>query len=52
MIILAVDASTKSSGFSVFDNNKLIHYECTTASSTDVIKRIYKMVDTLSNLIQ
>lgn len=52
MIIMAIDASSKSSGWSVFEDNKLIDYGCISASSTDLIKRIQKMIegfdDTLS----
>lgn len=43
MYILALDASTKSTGVAVFDDTKLIHYECVTASSNDLIKRIQKI---------
>ena len=47
-MLLALDLSTKSSGVAVFDGTKLIHHECITASSTDVIKRIQKIIKELS----
>ena len=40
MKILSIDGSTKSSGWSVFEDGKLIDYGCITSSSTDMIKRI------------
>ena len=45
MIIMSIDASSKSSGWSVFEDGKLIDYGCITASSTDLIKRIQKMIE-------
>ena len=43
-MILSLDLSTKSSGIAIFDNDKkLIDYTCITASSTDLVKRIYKI---------
>ena len=40
MKILAIDGSTKSTGWAIFCDEKLIDYGCITASSTDKIKRI------------
>lgn len=51
MIILAIDASSKSSGWSVFEDNKLIEYGCITASSTDLIKRIQKMIEGFDSIL-
>lgn len=51
MIILSIDASTKSSGWAVFDDNKLIEYGCFTASSSDLVKRIHKIVDLFDELL-
>ena len=45
MKVLSIDASTKSSGIAIFEENKLIHYECITASNTDTYKRIEKMIN-------
>lgn len=44
MKILAIDASTKSFGIALFDDNQLIKYECFTASSNDLINRIKKII--------
>lgn len=52
MNILALDASTKSTGFAIYENHNLKKYGCITSSSTDLIKRIHKMVDEIKNLIQ
>lgn len=50
-MILALDLSTKSSGYAIFDNCSLVTYGCLTASSSDVIKRIQKIIIDLDNLI-
>lgn len=52
MYILAIDASTKSTGYAIFNDSKeLVEYNCITASSTDLIKRIYKMGAELKEII-
>lgn len=51
MIVLALDLSTKSSGYAVFDDTKLIDYGCITASSNDLIKRIQKIINGLSDIL-
>ena len=51
MNILGVDASTKSTGYSVFEGKTLKTYGCITSSSTDLFKRIHKMVDEIDLLI-
>lgn len=43
MKTLAIDASSKSSGIAIFEEGKLIHYECITKTSTDSLKRIKEM---------
>ena len=43
-MILALDASTRSTGYAVFDKNELITYGCLTASSNDLINRIQKII--------
>ena len=40
-MILSLDLSTKSSGWAIFDREKLIQSGCITSSSTDMIKRIH-----------
>ena len=52
MTILSIDASTKSSGYAVYEDSKLIDYGCITSSSTNLFKRIHKMVDEIQTLIQ
>lgn len=51
MTILSIDASTKSSGWAVYEETSLKDYGCITASSTDLFKRIHKMVDELDVII-
>ena len=52
MNLLSLDASTKSTGIAVFQEDQLIYYECITSSSTDVIKRINIMKDGIKKIIQ
>jgi tRNA A37 threonylcarbamoyladenosine modification protein TsaB len=51
MRVLALDASTKSTGLAIFDNKELLGKACITASSTDLFNRIHKMVDKIDALI-
>lgn len=49
--IMAIDASTKSSGVSIFDkNNKLIYYTCIEIKSTDTLKRIQQMTKQIKEI--
>ena len=50
MRTLALDLSTKSSGWSIFNENGLEAHDCITASSTDVISRIYKITEEVKNI--
>ena len=43
-MILSLDLSTKASGWAIFDGIELLEYGCLKASSTDVIKRIQKII--------
>jgi Holliday junction resolvasome RuvABC endonuclease subunit len=52
MNILSIDASSKSSGFAIFENNKLTYHTCITASSKDVIARIKKMIEGLIEILK
>lgn len=52
MKLLALDCSTKATGFAVFSGKSLLGSGVITASSTDLIKRIHKMVDTIQQLIK
>ena len=47
---LAIDASTHNSGVAVFQDGKLIHYECITATDSNVLNRIKKMVIRIKDL--
>lgn len=51
MKLLALDASTKATGIAIFENKSLLGQACITASSTDLFKRIHKMVDTIDAII-
>ena len=51
-MLLALDMSTKSTGYSIFDNDKLICSGCLTASSTDTIKRIRKIMSELQPILE
>ena len=48
MRILALDASTKSTGIALFEDKELIKYDYFTATSTDLIKRIQKIITNLN----
>lgn len=52
MKLLSLDMSSKSTGWAIFENDKLINYGCIASGSTDLIKRIHIMVDTIENIIQ
>lgn len=51
MKILSLDLSTKSSGWAIFEDKKLINHGCITSSSTDLIKRIHKMTDEIKQIL-
>ena len=51
-IVIAIDASTKSSGIAIYENKELIKYLCITQSSKDVLKRIKGMTDEIEKLYQ
>lgn len=50
--LLAIDGSTKNTGWAIFKDSKLEDYGCISASSTDVIKRIQKMVEGIYQIIK
>lgn len=52
MIIMSIDASTKSTGVAVFNDDKLISYKLITATQTDLIKRIKTIIKGLEEYIQ
>ena len=43
MKTLALDMSSKSTGWAVFEEQQLIDYGCITCSSTDALERIKKI---------
>lgn len=51
MNVLAIDASTKSTGVAIFKDKEFLGKGCITASSTDLFKRIHKMVDNINAII-
>lgn len=51
MKVLAIDASTKSTGVALFEDSKLVKYACLTASSNDLIKRIQKIIKQLNDFV-
>lgn len=51
MKILALDLSTHSSGWAIFEEGKLIDYGCFTSASTDLIKRIKVMTEGVKTII-
>lgn len=52
MRLLSLDASTKATGWAVFEDTKLLDYGCITSASTDLIKRIYIMKDGIKEIIE
>lgn len=51
MKLLALDCSTKATGVAIFQDTELLGSSVITASSSDVINRIHKMVDTVDTLL-
>lgn len=47
MKVLALDLSTKNSGWSIFENKNLIDSGCISASSTNMLNRIEKIIKEL-----
>lgn len=52
MITLSIDASTKSTGIAIFEETKLIHFQCIQESNSDTFSRIEKMVNKISAIYQ
>lgn len=50
MKLMAIDASTKSTGVAIFEDGNLIHYECITSASSDLLKRIKIMTAAIDKL--
>ena len=51
MKLLALDCSTKATGLAIFNDKALLGHSCITATSSDLFKRIHKMVDTIDELV-
>lgn len=52
MYVLSLDLSTKSTGYAIFEDGQLKDFGCITASSTDVIKRIQKIICELDEVLK
>jgi len=52
MIILFLDLSTKSTGWCIGKDKKIIAYGCITASSTNVLKRISVITEQIDEIIK
>lgn len=52
MYILALDLSTKNSGYSVYNGQELVDYGCINAGSPNLFHRIDKMVDELDKILK
>ena len=51
MKLLSLDISTRSTGWAVFENKKLIDYGCITSALTDLIKRIHIITDGIKEIL-
>lgn len=51
-IILALDPSTKSTGWSIFTNDSLVEYGIITAGSTNLFHRIDKIIEEIDKIIK
>ena len=51
MNLLAIDASSKSTGIAIYKHNKLQYYTCITATSLDFLNRIKVMVDSIQKIL-
>ena len=52
MIILALGPSTKNSGYAVYEDQKLITHGCISASSSNLYKRIHKMIEGIETIVK
>lgn len=51
MILLALDLSTKSSGYAVYQNNELIAHGYITATDSNLFNRINKMTEEIEKIV-
>lgn len=52
MIVLALDPSTKSTGYAVYKDQELITHSYITAGSTNLYNRIHKMIEEIEKVIK
>ena len=52
MNIIALDMSTKSTGVAIYKHNKLITYDCITATSNDLFDRIKVMMRAINTILE
>lgn len=51
MKIMGLDMSTKSTGIAILEDKELYYYDCITASSADLMKRIEKIVNGIEEVL-
>jgi len=51
-VLLTIDASTKSTGWAIFENTQLTNYGVITATSSNLYNRIDKMIIEIDKLIE
>lgn len=52
-MLLAIDASSKSTGIAIYDDKKnLIHYDCITSNSTDLMTRVKIMGNGIAEVLK
>ena len=52
MKTLALDLSSKSTGYAIYENQQLEKYGCISASSANLYKRIEKMITELTTILK
>lgn len=52
MNIIALDMSTKSTGYAIYKHNKLVQYNFITATSNDLFNRIKVMLNAINKLLE
>jgi Holliday junction resolvasome RuvABC endonuclease subunit len=51
-VLLTIDASTKSTGWAIFEDTQLTNYGVITATSSNLYKRIDKMITEIDKLVE
>lgn len=51
-MILGIDASTSATGYSIFDNGKLIDYGCIYCDNIDLYERIFYMTKEIKKILE